>query len=453
MTGQPALRRELGTWAVAVAGVAMIVASTTLVSEFSGWLTLGLGFAFALLIAFVANLFLGLSVAELSTRFPRAGALYAFAREGLPGPRGARLGMFLALLFYSTMIVAATGEIAGGAHGLNSLLGGALDLRVCIVILLAAAVLPNLIGLASVAWINAILLLGMLGIRWWVGIAAFMGWTEPGTWEASHIATELAPRDFLTRGLGLAVWTFVGIEFVAPLAEEVKRPRWAMPRGIVIALLVVLATTLVMGIGTAGVLSPDAWSAIAFGPAGCGGDCAQLAVGQTLFGPAGQTLMAIASVTATYGSASVGLAATSRVLYSVARDLRQGRVASSLASLNRFSVPWVALLVTGVLLAIPALWSTLVVDWIFTAAYAWMLVFAVYHVLLIVIRRRQPASAAVFQAPRWLPWAGLALVLLSLYYSYIELGHLKYGGRAVVLILLVALVSLLFRPALYARTR
>jgi amino acid transporter len=445
MSEKRTLQRELGTWHVAVAGVAMVVASTTLISDFVGWLTLGFGFAFALLIAFAATLLLGLSIAELSTRFPRAGAIYTFAREGLPGRGGARIGLFLALLFYGTMVVAAAGELNGGAHGLRMLLGQSVDLRLCIALLLVAALLPNLVGLQSVAWVNAILLIGMLGIRWWVGIAALLGWTEPGTWDVSNIPMELAPRDLLTRGLGLAVWTFIGIEFVAPLAEEVKQPRLAMPRGVVITLLVVLGTSVLTGVGAAGVLSSDEWSAIAFGAAGCKGDCVQLAVGQTLFGAPGKTLMAIASVTATYGSASVGLAATSRILYSVARDRRRAPLSSAFASLNRFSVPWFALLVTTILLVIPALWSAQVVDWIYTAAYVWLLLFAVYHVLLIAIRRRQPAAPEVFQVPAWLPWVGLALVFLSLYYSFIELGHARYGGRAVLLVAVVAAASLLFR--------
>lgn len=440
----PPAARSLGTWQVTVAGVALVVASTTLVSDFLGWFSLGLGFAVALAVALFANLLLGLSVAELSTRYPRAGALYAFAHEGLTGRYRVAIGTFLALLFYCTAALAASGEITGGAYGLQALLGPSVPLRVCIVIMLLAALIPNLLGLRSLVVVNAIMLIGMLGVRWWIGIAGFTGLNDAGAWNSQNLATELAFPEMLTGGLSLAVWTFIGLEFVAPMAEEVGVPRRAMPRGIVLILLVVLFTTLIMGVGTLGVLPADAWAALAFGEQGCGGECVQLAAGEAMFGANGKTLMAVASVTATYGSTSVGMAATSRILNSLARDSHLGPLSRPLSGINRFNAPWAALLFGVVLLSVSAVMRAQVVDWIFTAGYVWVLLFGAYHILLIVIRRNHPATPEVFQAPGWVPWVGLVSVVFTLYYAFAELGHAKYGGRAVLLIGVVALLTTLF---------
>lgn len=89
------LPRTLGAWEVAVAGMALVVAASTLVTDFSGIFSLGWAFVAALGFAFLVNLLLALSAARLSARHPRAGALYhprggpvdrvPFAPDGAPG--------------------------------------------------------------------------------------------------------------------------------------------------------------------------------------------------------------------------------------------------------------------------------------------------------------------------------------------------------------------------------
>src|SRR5918996_5489500 len=114
-TEQAGLEKTLGTWPVFVAGVGLVVAASTLVSDFVGYFTIGLAFLVALVIAFVINLLLGLSCAELSTTYPKAGALYEYGSRAIPGRAASVLTrLFLAFAFYRMFGLRGALEISAG---------------------------------------------------------------------------------------------------------------------------------------------------------------------------------------------------------------------------------------------------------------------------------------------------------------------------------------------------
>src|SRR5688572_26270892 len=174
-TEQVGLEKTLGTWSVFVAGVGLVVAASTLVSDFVGYFTVGLAFLVALLIAFLINLLLGLSCAELSTTYPRAGALYEYGSRAIPW-RGASVvtGLFLAFAFYGMFGFVGALEISAGSFGLQALFGATGSLAPWIIAMTVLATLPNLVHVRTMAIIEAAVLVGMLTTRWFFGLA---GWT------------------------------------------------------------------------------------------------------------------------------------------------------------------------------------------------------------------------------------------------------------------------------------
>ena len=454
------LQRSLGTWQVFVAGAALVVAASTLVSDFSGFFALGGTFVVALLLGFLVNFLLALSAADLSTAHPRAGALYHYAREIFRGRRGELLGAFLGLSFFGMFAFAASGETAAGAFGLSALTGLDLPLWVFVLALGGLAVLPNLFGIKTTAWVSAGLLLLMLGIRWFFGLAGFLGFSHTGSWQADNLRSEVGILDWfseggiLRAGFAVAFWSFVGIEFACSLAGEVKEPRKAMPRGLILGLAAILATSLVMGLGVTGTQSLSAWNAASAGAIGAHGEAPQLAVGHAMFGQTGYLLMALASVAATLGSLTVAYAAMPRILFSLARDGHFfGKAGRPLATLHpRFRTPVAATLTTFVLFQIPALFSNSVIDWIYSAAYAWILLYLVFHILAIANRILCPTAEKAFQG-NWLTGAavaGIVLTVLGLYFAF-EGAHLLYGGRAAVILLGALGITLLSATRLRRR--
>jgi amino acid transporter len=290
------------------------------------------------------------------------------------------------------------------------------------------------------------LLLLMLGIRWFFGLAGFLGLGATGRWEASNLSAGggwvwFGDDGIITAGLALAFWSFVGIEFACSLAEEVRDPRKSMPRGVVLGLLGILATSLIMGLGVTGTESLEAWRAAAAGPVGHGGDAPQLAVGRLMFGRAGYLLMALASVAATLGTLTVALATMPRLLYGIARDGNFfGPASRVFARLHpRFGTPVAATIFTFVLYTVPALASQSVIDWLYSAAYVWIILYVIFHILAVWNRIKHSHQTGVLPAGVLYAVAGTgtAATVLTLYFAFAG-GHLQYGLRAL-LVLLAAL--------------
>jgi amino acid transporter len=453
------LNKSIGTWEVMVAGVALVVAASTLVSDFAGYFTLGGAFAAALALGFIINLLLGISAADLSVAYPRAGALYDYVRAIFPGKAGRFSGVFLGLAFYGMFAFAASGETAAGAFGLQALFHSALDIKYFILILSVLAIIPNIFGIRTTAWVSAALLLFMLGIRWFFGIAGFLGLGATGDWAGANLNSGVGIFDWfgeggiLTAGLALAFWSFVGIEFACSLAEEVKEPRKSIPRGLILGLFAILATSLVMGLGVTGTAPLSVWQDAMNSSLGAGGDAPQLAVGQMMFGEIGYLLMALASVAATLGTLTVAFAAMPRIIYSIARDGKFfGPLSKPFGRLHpKFGTPVTATVFTFALYLIPALYNSAVIDWLYSAAYAWVILYALFHLLAFINRKIHPGAEKAFQG-RWFAPAtliGIAVTLISLYYAFAG-AHLEYGGRALIVLLgafLAALVSFIFPSA------
>ncbi|MHC5021201.1 MAG: APC family permease [Planctomycetota bacterium] len=436
MSDSNTLQKSVGTWEVTVAGVALVVAASTLVSDFSGYFTLGAGFAVALGLAFLLNLLLGLSAADLSV------AHYDYARAVLGGRAGRVAGVFLALTTFLMFPLVAAGEMSAGALALRTLIPIGGSVETAIVLLALTAAIPALFGLRGAAWTSAGLLVFMLGIRWFFGLAGFFGWSGAGEWSAANLTGGgwhwLGDGGILTAGLGLAVWTFVGIEFACSLGEEARNPRRAMPLGIVLGLCIIFATSLVMGLGVTGVRPLAEWQQLAASELAAGGAAPQLAVGHVFYGSAGVTLMALASIAATLGTMTVAFAAMPRLLFRLARtEALPAVLARPLGRLDANSQPRPAILVTLVLYLVPAVLSHDVLEWIYSAAYVWLLLYVVYHLLALVRRWREPAGSGAFG--RWfliVPLTGIPATLAALWIAFggshatFGLGALAVGAVA-----------------------
>jgi amino acid transporter len=208
----------------------------------------------------------------------------------------------------------------------------------------------------------------------------------------------------------------------------------------------ILATSLFMGFGVSG-LGTD-WSAVS-------SDAPQLDVGIAMFGTTGRVLMAMASVLATFASMTIVYAAMPRILYGISRN---GHLLGPLSRVfghihPRYRTPWVATIFTAVFYTSVALYYTAaevdaVISQIFTAAYVWILIYAIYHVLVLVSRFTNPDVDRPFKLPLLVPLFGLAMTLF-VWWKAFEVDHGFFGPRALKFILLpsiiVAVLSVLLR--------
>jgi amino acid transporter len=455
-TAPPGLRKVLGTRDVFITGVALVVASTTLVSDFQGYFLLGGTFAMAIIMAFVINLLLGLSAAELSVSFPRAGAIYEYGRDVFRGNLGRLVGLFLGLSFVGMFVLVGPSEASAGGFGLQALFNESDGLNWFILIMAVAAVIPNILGIHIAAWVNVVLVALMLGIRWIFGLAGFFGIGDQGSWSSDNLDVGgpgvwdwFGSSGLMAGGLVLAFWTFVGIEFVCSITEEVREPRRSMPRGIILGLIFILFTSWLMGLGVAGTTpaSGGTWAEIGLGPLGCDGSCPQIAVGEEFYGGTGRAMMAIASIAATLGSLVVAFAAIPRIIFGIARngDFFGPQLSRGFAYVHpRWRTPVVAIVFFATIATVLSLFSSDVVDWIFSGAYVWILMYVAFHILDFADRVLRPhLTDRLF--PRWFtvfPVIGVLVSIVALHYAFAGV-HDEYYWRALIVLGVAAVATLI----------
>ena len=427
------LIKALSTRDVFMAGVGLVVASSTLVSDFEGWIGIGTAFAMALIMAFVINLLLGLSAAELAVTYPKAGALYDYgtAAFGGKGAKAAITGIFLGFSFYAMFGFVGALETNAGAFGLRALFVSD-DLSIMeesllpwIIGMTILAIIPNLLGIQILARVELLVVVVMLAIRWIFGLFGYFGAGNTGGWSAGNWDAGLSMWDWfgsegvIAAGLIIAIWSFIGIEFVGPLAEETKDPGRMIPKGIVWGLVAILATSLFMGFGVLGTDATSTWQG-GLEASGCAGNCTQLFVGREFWGDGGRLLMAVASVLATFASMTIVYAGMPRILYGISRNGHffgpLSRVFSYLHP--RYRTPWTAIVVTAVIYVLVGNYASSVVDLIFAGAYVWLILYVVYHLLVIISRINDPGAERPFRLPLIVPIIGALATIYGIYQAF-----------------------------------
>ena len=117
------LLKALNSKDIAIAGIAVVVAASSMVTDFTGFVELGLGFALSLLIGFLIHLALGYSLSNLASKYPKAGTLFNYSKEIIKGKKGTYIGLFLGLTFYMGVSFGISAEANAGAFALKKLVG------------------------------------------------------------------------------------------------------------------------------------------------------------------------------------------------------------------------------------------------------------------------------------------------------------------------------------------
>lgn len=438
--GRPAqsdLNRVLGFWSIVGAGVGLVVATTTLVSDLNGWAIAGPAFLVSLLLGFIMNLAVGLTFSELSTAFPRAGQLYEYSRDAFGRGRD-YIATGVGTTYFAAMIFVFMAEISAGGNAMSEVTGGS-PLWVWILAITVLAAVPNIVGIQLTAWVEIAIVAVMLAIRYLFGLVGFLGLSQSGDYDWG-IWGDVAPfgAGAIVTALALAFWSFVGIEFVTPLVEETREPERNMPRGIVASLCIILITSLVMGLGIIGAVEPGSWTTLA-------GNAPQIPVGEAMLGTSGGYLMALASFLASLASINVGLAAIPRITYAMARD---GLWPRAFARVHpTFRTPYVAVIATWAAMTLLTLRFNDTLNLILGAAFLWLVTYMYAHVLLLVLRKTQPDVHRPYRVPTLVPVAGLIGTAYATYLIYREAWDLAVvGGWIVVGSFVVAALWVRFGP-------
>jgi len=257
------LRRAIGPWDLLLFNVASVlgprwiaVAAHNGTSSVSLWLLAAAFF-------FLPTTYI---IAELSTRFPEEGGLYAWSKKAFGEFHGFVAGWtywiytffyFPGLLIASVAMCAYVGG-SGAAHLAQNkwfLIAGSF-------VLLFAAVYLNMIGVGIGKWLqNAGGLGTYLPLLMLVGLGAYL-WRVHGsvthfTWLNIRPAWNWDTLNFWPQ----IAFAFGGLELASAMSEEIRDPRTTFPRailgsGVSIVLIYIAGTMALLAILPAGVVDP-----------------------------------------------------------------------------------------------------------------------------------------------------------------------------------------------------
>ncbi|NUP09563.1 MAG: amino acid permease [Polyangiaceae bacterium] len=251
--------------------------------------------------------------AELGGRFPHAGGLYVFLREGF-----GRAGPFVAFLYgWLQLLVVQPGSMAiiaivlvDHVEYLTGTLPHALKMA-CAVLVTAVFTAANLLGLRTGGRIQIVMAgmkIGALALLVLVGLV----WGETARLTAPRsTAVEGGPLTWMVLGLIPVLFSFGGAYHGTYIAGSVRDPHRSVPRGIVLGILIVLIGYLGVNVAFLRLLGHDGLAA-SKSPAA---EAAALALG-----PAAGNVLAVVIVLSAAGILNTVCLGFPFVIFAMARD-------------------------------------------------------------------------------------------------------------------------------------
>src|SRR3954471_12773564 len=271
--------------------------------------------ALAYAIGMVAMMFTALSYAQMSQAFPMAGSVYTYAGRGIAPPVGFLAGWMI-LLDY-VLVPALLYLIA--AIAMNSLVS-TVPVWLWLIGFVVLNTIVNYMGIEMTARVNKVMLIGeliVLAIFIVIGIVALAQGKGHGFDFTPIYNSATFSWSLVFGAVSIAVLSFLGFDGISTLAEENKDSARAIGRAMIAALLLA-GVLFIVQTWVASLLVPHPAALIAKGDPGGTAfyDSAEVAGGLWL-----SKLTALATAIAWgFANSLVAQAATSRLLYAMARD-------------------------------------------------------------------------------------------------------------------------------------
>jgi amino acid transporter len=381
-------RRVVGLPTAIGTTFSLIVASSVLATVaggfFASWVWL-----IALAIGFITMIFAAMSFSELATMIPKAGSMNEYVRAGL-GPFFATITVGVG--YIAVQLFPGTAENYVSSLVTADVLGAPGDYKFWAVVYMVFLAVVNLLGIRPFAALEVFLTFAVAGSLLVVGIVGLAG---AGTNDP--IGSALPDIDLtwslLSALLGLAIFTFVGVEYTCPLAEELKRPSRDIPLGIFIGLALIAVPVVLYGLGAARYLSPDVLGTLA--------PTLPVDVGVAIFGDAGKWWMGIIVILASIGTLNAVVAGVPRILYGMALTRQLPSPFGWLIPATR--APWVGIVVIaaipiGMNLAGQAEGAGFI-QLILAGVLGWATAYVIIHVSVLMLRRLEPNANRPYRAP------------------------------------------------------
>ena len=338
--------------------------------------------------------------AELGSKYPKTGGVYAFVKEGF-GP----LPAFLFGWAEITVIrAAAVGAIATtfGAYFLRVLEQPQEYTRYVAAV---AIIVMGTVNILGVKWgsgvINITTIAKYGGLLFIIIVALALGLPKTG----GNFTPVAPPGSFSVSMFGLALvsvlWAYDGWGDLSYVAGEVKDPQKNLPKALIIGTVAIIVIYLLANIAYLAVLSVEEMRRSPLVAAD---------VAQRVIGPAGVIFVSVTVMLSTFGSLTASLFASPRIFFAMAED---GLFFRSVAKVHpKFHTPHIAIGINIVLAVVFVLIRTF--EQLADAFVTAIIPFYALAVAAMFVLRRRPDYNPSFRAPGY-PVVPLLFVLSTLY--------------------------------------
>lgn len=345
----------------------------------------------------ILSIIAALVFAEIASRRPLDGGIYAYLREAYGNGIGFLFGWMVFWLMYTGATAASAALFAGylgpavGIHG---------NPRLIAVAALAGVTAINALGLRQgTGWQNTLVVLKVSAIAALI-VAGFVA--HPIAAASAHLSSFSSPLR-VAGALGVAMlpalFSYNGFQSATVMSAQVREPARIIPRGMVIGVSIVIAIYLLVSTGCLRVMGANGLAA-SITPAAD--------VMHAAFGVAGSRFIAIAIALSTLGYMSTSILVAPRLYFQLAQD---GMLFKQVGWVHpRTRVPLVAILMHGTMAAILAASGTYeqIVNWVTLPDWTFI---ALTALALFIFRKRDSASqGGVVKVPGH-PYTTMALIL------------------------------------------
>ncbi|MDQ1663359.1 MAG: hypothetical protein QOJ68_3339 [Blastococcus sp.] len=271
--------------------------------------------ALAYVIGMLAMAFTAASYSQMSRAFPMAGSVYTYAGRGIAQPIGFIAGWMI-LLDY-VLVPGLLYLIASVA--MNSIVSG-VPIWIWLVGFVVLNTVVNYFGIEFTARVNKIMLIAeliVLAMFLVIGVVALIGGKGRGFDFSPIYNSDTFSLKLVFGAVSIAVLSFLGFDGISTLAEENRESARSIGKSM-IAALALAGVLFIVQTWVAALLVPNPGKLISDGDAAGTSfyDAAQVAGGHWLY-----VLTAVATaISWGFANSLVAQAATSRLLYAMARD-------------------------------------------------------------------------------------------------------------------------------------
>ncbi|MBQ9066688.1 MAG: APC family permease, partial [Clostridia bacterium] len=429
--------KKLGLGSSIAVCVGLIVGTSCLVSLGSGIGQAGRWFLIPMFFVMVLNSFAGLSFSELHDLMPNGnGGTSQYLLAGA-GPFVSLIGNMSS--FVITMIISTCAEMSMCGLVLHDIFLPMVDYRIISIGLIAILFVVNCFGIDVFAKIQDVIVflliasmvvLGVLGVLK-VGTGTPVPYSDPGL-------AGLGGFGGLMQYAAVAFWLFVGVEFVIPVAKDMKNPNRDVLLSMLLGLVMLYVVKAILGWGmTNYVTLPDLNSA----------DLPHMNFSTNLLGQAGRYWMGIITFLASVSTMNTIYTSSSRIIQGMAED---GMLPKVLGKTNRHDACVPGLLIMGggigILIAFNLALTNSITFMILAASCFWILTYCLVHLSVLSLRRRYPDAPRKKALTLWGIPQILGIVGNAYMFWHIDTGaaRLKIFAIFGILMALLSLYALLW---------